>query len=269
MRPLDLHGADRPAVGTVIASPDPALTEAAAGLFDFVWIDLEHGALDLGDVQTLAIASQGSGCATYVRLPHWDTERLPAVVDSGVDGVVDPQIEIAEQAVALVRRLRYPPRGRRGFGPRRAGGYGRVGAFWRSPEAEVACAVQIETRSAVENVGEIAAVEGIEALVLGTADLSTALGCPGEVDNPEMRAAAEEVQTAARAADVAFGLAGGGDPEALVALVPERASLYVYSVDLRLYRGALSGAAQTMRRATQHASRPSAPATHVPGGDIG
>jgi 4-hydroxy-2-oxoheptanedioate aldolase len=241
----------RPLVGTVISSPDPVLAESIAHAFDFVWIDLEHSALSLRDMQTLVLAVQGAGGAGHVRLPQPDSEHISTVLDAGVDGIVAPMVETATEAAALVRRLRYPPRGSRGYGPRRAGGHGRTREFWATPRARVACTVQIESRRGVDNVAAIAEVEGLDAIVVGTADLSFALGCPQELDSPLMQDAIEKVEAAASARGLACGLAAGGDPQTIVEAMSRPASLAVYSVDVRLYASAVDQAAAAMRQALE------------------
>jgi 4-hydroxy-2-oxoheptanedioate aldolase len=241
----------RPLVGTVISSSDPALAESVARAFDFVWIDLEHSALSLRDMQTLVLAVQAAGCAAHVRLPRADSEHLPAVLDAGVDGIVAPMVETGSAAVALARRLRYPPAGSRGFGPRRAGGHGRTPQFWATPEARVACTVQIESPRAVDNVVAIAAAQGVDALVVGMADLSFRLGCPQQLDAPPVREAIEKVEAAASARGVACGLAAGGDPRAIRDAMSRRSRLTVYSVDVRLYASAVDAAAAAMREALE------------------
>jgi 2-keto-3-deoxy-L-rhamnonate aldolase RhmA len=225
-----------PLVGTVLSLPGVALAELAAAPFDLVWIDLEHGALGVGEAQELAVAAQGAGCAALVRLPRWDWERLPAVLDAGVDGVVGPAVETPAQAAALAARLRYPPGGRRGYGPRRAA---RAG----SPAAP-ALVVQIESATAVEAAPAIAAVPGVDALVIGAADLSFDLGAPLDLD--AIAPAAAAVREAARSAGIGFGVAGPGDPEALSG---SRPSLLVGSVDVRVYAKAADDLAAALRAA--------------------
>jgi 2-keto-3-deoxy-L-rhamnonate aldolase RhmA len=230
-------------LGTVLSLPDPALAELAGAALDLAWIDLEHGALSVADVPPLAIALQAAGCAALVRLPAADSDRLAAVLDAGIDGAVAPGIESAAQARAFVRRLRYPPAGTRGFGPRRAGAYGRTPAFWESDAATVECVVQVESPAGLDAVEAIAAVAGVDAVVLGCSDLSLALGVPQDLDCAPMRSAAARVATAAEAAGVAFGVAASGDPSAVAALAAGRAELVVYGADVRLYAGAVDGAA--------------------------
>jgi len=222
-------GAGERLVGTVLAVPDVALAELAAAPFDLVWLDMEHGALDVRDVQALTIAVQRAGCAAAVRIPSHDFDRLAAVLDSGADAVVVPNVDSAEQARELTARLRYPPAGRRGYGPRRA--YGR--------DVEPACLVQIETLAGVAEAREIAMLPGVDALVVGCADLSFALGAPHELTTPEMRAALAEVGDAARAAGIAFGVAGSGAVEELAA----EAAMLIYSVDVRVYAQAMDAVA--------------------------
>ena len=209
-------------LGTVLSLPDVVLAELVGAAADLVWLDLEHGALSARDVPALAIALRAAGCEAHVRLPAWDDRALEPALDAGVAGVVAPRIERAAHAVALVQRLRHPPAG-------------------------------------VAAAAEIAAVDGIDALVVGCSDLSHALGAPLELTSPALAEAVAVVAQAAHAADVAFGLAGGGPPCDLLALPPGRPDLVVYSVDVRLYaRGvddalaALSSASRPVELAHGH-----------------
>jgi 4-hydroxy-2-oxoheptanedioate aldolase len=243
-----LRGGDR-LVGTVLSLQGAALAELTAAPFDLVWIDLEHGALDVTGMQDAAIGAQAVGAAAAVRIPGWSWDRLPAVLDAGVDGVVVPAVESAEQARAVCARLRHPPDGVRGLGPRRAGGYGRAARFWASPEAQPACLVQIETPAGVDAAAEIAQVAGVDALVLGCSDLSLALGAPLDLDAPAFLDAAAAVRSAARSAGVAFGVAGAGPPATLAELGGPDVSLLVCSTDVRLYAEAADAAAAGLRAA--------------------
>jgi 4-hydroxy-2-oxoheptanedioate aldolase len=233
-------------IGTVLSFPGAALAELAGSALDFAWIDLEHGALSLGDMQAMAVGLAAAGCAAHVRLPASDADRLGAVLDAGVDGVVAPRVESAQEARDLVGRLRYPPEGRRGFGPRRAGRFGRTAAFWTSTESRVTCTVQIESRSGVAAAEEIAAVEGVDALVVGCSDLTLELDVPQELGAASLRAAVDQVAGAAANAGLRFGLAASGDPVRIAALAGGRADLVVYSADSRIYSAAIDAAASAL-----------------------
>jgi 2-keto-3-deoxy-L-rhamnonate aldolase RhmA len=231
-------------LGTVLSIADVALAESAATAFDLVWLDLEHGALTVGDVQALAIAVQGAGREAHARVPRWDSDLLPAILDAGVDGVVAPRVESAADAAALVGRLRYPPAGSRGYGPRRAGGYGRATA---PPTPE--CTVQIESVEGVAEAGAIAAVDGVDAVVVGCGDLALAIGDEAET----LRDAIRHVSSASAAAGIAFGVAAGGPPADVAAMLAARPDLVVYSVDVRLYARAVDRAAEAVAAALEEA----------------
>jgi len=235
----------RPLVGTVIALPDVGLAELTAGAVDFVWIDLEHGALSGRDVQPLAIAARSAGAACLVRLRAFDDVALGPALDAGVDGVVAPRVERPEQAEQLVERLRYPPHGSRGLAARRASAY-------RGAAVDPVCFVQLESRAAVEQAEAMATVEGVDALVVGCSDLALDLGeelargCRG------CRAAIAHVARACAAAGIASGVAGPDDPGLLLELARAESSLLVLGADVRIYAHALRGAfARLGDRATE------------------
>ena len=221
----------------MLTLPSVALAELIAEPLDFVWIDLEHGALDTGDVQPLAVAARAAGCASLVRVPSSDCPRVGAVLDAGVDGLVAPRVESAAQARRLVDRLRHPPRGSRGFAARRAGGYGRPDAALVA--SDPLCLAQIESDAGVEAAGEIAAVEGVDALVVGCADLALALDGTLEPLSQRLQDAVAHVQRAAAANGIASGIAGPDDPQLLHELAGAASTLLVCSADVRLYARAV------------------------------
>lgn len=223
-------------IGTVVSLPEVMLAELLGASLDLAWIDLEHSALGVRDVPGLAIGLKASGCEAHVRLRSSTDGDLGPVLDAGVDGVVVPAVASAADAVAFVRRLRYPPAGTRGFGPRRAGGYGRD--LGQGATRIVRCTLQIESRAGVAAAEAIAAVDGVDCLVVGVTDLSLDLADP----DAELGGVIAAVERAARGAGIAFGLAGGGDLERLAALAPPGTDLIVHSVDVRLYARAVDEA---------------------------
>jgi 4-hydroxy-2-oxoheptanedioate aldolase len=159
-------------------------------------------------------------------------------------------VESAAQARELVARLWYPPAGSRGFGPRRAGGFGRTPRFWASPAARVRCTVQIESPDGVDAAAEIAAVDGVDALIVGCADLSLALRSPQALDAAPLVRACERVADAAAATGIAFGVAAAGAPE-LVAALARRASFVLTSADVRLYAAGVDDGVRALRGALE------------------
>jgi 4-hydroxy-2-oxoheptanedioate aldolase len=250
-----------PLMGTVVTVPSVALAELVAEPVDFVWIDLEHGALGVADVQPLAVACRAADAIALVRLPCDDVPGIGAILDAGADGVVAPRLETADCAARLVERLRYPLRGSRGLAARRGSRYGRQGSPGGS--ADPLCLVQIESPRGVEAAADIAAVDGVAALVVGCADLSQSLGEEGRLlGSPNVVDAVEHVQLAAAAAGIASGIAGPDDPVVLAELAAGRSTVLVLSADVRMYARAVDSAVAALRR--EQAARAPEPAdAHV------
>jgi 2-keto-3-deoxy-L-rhamnonate aldolase RhmA len=237
--------AREPLVGTVVTVPCVAMAELTAHPVDFVWIDLEHGTLGVAGVQPLAIACRAAGAAALVRLPDAGGARAGAILDAGADGVVAPHVESAERAAELAGRLRHPPLGSRGVASRRGNGYGRQGSAGGAAPVLVA---QIESPGGVRQAAAIAAVDGVDALVVGCADLSHSLGDGGRLRTPAVLEAVGEVQHAAAAAGIPSGIAGPDDPALLAGLAAGRSSLLVLSADVRMYARAVDSGVAAARR---------------------
>lgn len=229
-------------IGTVLSLAGAAIAEVVARHFDFVWIDLEHGALGHGDTQDAIIGVQASGAEALVRAPL--ATSFAPMLDAGADGIVVPRVESAGEAEAAVARLRLPPAGTRGYGPRRLA--------VRPMLAPPACVVQIETLRGVEQAGAIAAVDGVDALVVGCADLSHELGEPLLFETPAMCSALTAVGEAARVAGATFGVAGAPRMS-----LPPDAGLVVVGCDVRIFDAALSEAAAGALRQVEEAACPS------------
>jgi 4-hydroxy-2-oxoheptanedioate aldolase len=248
--------AARPLVGTVVTLPDVQLAELTASAVDFVWIDLEHGALSARDVAPLAIAARAVGAACLVRIGDADP-ALARALDAGVDGIVVPRVETRSQAEAAIERLRHPPRGSRGAAGRRASGYGLA-----PPPADPVCMAQVESAPGVGEAEAIADVDGVDALVVGCADLASDLGADPGGGSDAMRAAIAHVQRSCSAAGIASGVAGPDDLELLTGLAGGRSAVLVLGADVRIYARALrDGLARLRSRAA--AALPGPEEAHV------
>ena len=229
-------------LGTVVTLPDVALAELTASALHFVWIDLEHGALGAAEVQPLAIAVRAAGAASLVRLSPGGHAAIGTALDAGVDGVVVPRVDTAAEAARVVERLHHPPHGSRGSAVRRASAYGRA----PEPGQRPVCMVQVESAAAVDEAEAIAAVDGVDALVVGCADLALALGAEPRSDR--FREAVSEVQRAAEGAGIASGVAGPHDPALLAELAGGRSTVLVLAADVRIYARALDACMGELRR---------------------
>jgi 2-keto-3-deoxy-L-rhamnonate aldolase RhmA len=198
----------RPTAGAWVSlcSPISAEIMSRAG-FDWLLVDMEHGH---GDYQTLLgqlQAIEGSPAIPVVRVQWNDPAVIKRVLDLGAYGVMIPWVGNRAEAEAAVRAAKYPPEGIRGIaGSHRAGGYGRHAAeYWKRANDEILVVIQIETASAVSDIDAIARVPGVDVIFVGPADLSTSLGHLGNPTHPDVVAAIEKVETAARAQGVALG----------------------------------------------------------------
>ena len=137
---------------------------------DIVCVDGQHGAKGWTDVLRVVQVLSASGVTTLVRVPELDAVSIGHALDCGSDGVIVPFVETAEQAAFAVNACRYPPLGERSWGPSRSSVLGR------KVSSEVLCVVMIETPAAVHEAKNIAAVEGVSAVVVGSRDMSLYLG---------------------------------------------------------------------------------------------
>lgn len=196
-------------LGTWISIGHPTVAEATANLpIDFVLIDTEHTTTSLETVENMqrGVEAASGSTETVVRVPWNDPVRLKRVLDIGVAGVMVPMIGSGDEAETLVESLRYPPGGHRGIASGRASGYGlEFEEYVANANGNVLTIAQIETEAGVENVDEIAAVEGIDALFVGPADLSGALGKFGEWDSATFTETVDRIVEAARDADTPVG----------------------------------------------------------------
>ncbi len=196
-------------LGGTATSSDPAIVEAMAGsALDFLMIDTEHSPLGRETVQTLVMAASVTDTPVLVRVGGLDPIQLIQPLDLGAAGVIVPRVRNADEVRSVVNSTRYPPVGLRGFGPRRAAGYGRSNReYVAASDDNVAVVVQIETREAVDNLDEIASVPGLDGLLVGPNDLSAALGVPGQPDSEPVRDVVGQVVEACRHAGLGSGIA--------------------------------------------------------------
>src|SRR5204863_3783390 len=131
--------------------------------------------------------------------------------DIGAEGIILPQVRSAAEVRRAVAACRYPPLGRRGFGPRRMSSYGRQGGVesMRTADALLLVSVQIETQEALAEIGEIVTIPGLDGVVVGPYDLSCSMGKPSELTDPEIRAAIRRIVGEARAAGLYVGMGMG------------------------------------------------------------
>lgn len=181
-------------IGLWLSTASPYLAEmAATSNYDWLLIDGEHAP---NTIQTLL--GQLQAVAPYpahpvVRPLEGDTALLKQTLDIGAQTVLVPMVDTAEDAQRMVAALRYPPTGKRGVGASiaRASRWGRVSDYMAKAEEELCLLVQVESREALDNLDAIIAVEGVDGVFIGPADLSASMGHPDDAGHPEVQEAIE------------------------------------------------------------------------------
>lgn len=214
----DMLRSGKPLRGLFNGLPSPAIVEmcAYAG-FDFIILDNEHGSADLGMTEHMLRAARATGIVPIVRCFEHD---LPRILDMGASAVQVPMVETAEQARRLAGMIHYPPVGRRGSAfSTRAAGYGAFGGAGHTQRSNdgIGFIAMIETPEAIAAAGEIAAVDGVDAVFIGPNDLAHAMGHGSDWN-------AEPVQRAIEAGLRA--IAGAGKCSGIIALTPQDEEKY-------------------------------------------
>jgi 4-hydroxy-2-oxoheptanedioate aldolase len=159
--------------------------------FDYVYIDMEHSPFSLRSTLEVCQALAATPAVAVVRLPSDDLILIQQLLDVGIENIVIPMVEDAEQARRIASVTRYPPMGKRSVARvHRGNRYGREASeYERTVDDKICLAVQIESRSALHNLPEIAAVEGVDAVLFGPGDLAADFGHMGKTEHPEVVAA--------------------------------------------------------------------------------
>ncbi|MBW3540349.1 MAG: aldolase [Planctomycetes bacterium] len=242
------------AVGTMMfefGTPGIARVAAAAGA-DFALFDMEHTAWGLSTIKMLLAGARASEIVPMVRVPTARYEYIAGVLDAGAMGVMVPMVSSPEQAAELVSWCRYPPAGRRGtaFGIAHDDYRGGdVVEKMLSANRELLIIAQIETRSGLESVEEIAAVDGIDVLWIGQFDLTTSLGIAGCFDHADFHGAIERVAAAARRHGKAAGYMTTDLDEA-ARMIQRGFRCLAWSGDVWIYQQALRSGLEGVRAAT-------------------
>ncbi len=187
-----------------------SLTAEIVGLagFDWVLIDLEHGAGSEKDVLYQLQALEHTPTAAIVRVESSESQRIHRVLDMGAEGVMCPKIQNPEGAQKLVQGLHYPPFGGRGVAKMvRATGFGQhFQEYYDNSRENILGIAQIETVEVLNHLDAVANTDGVDILFIGPADLSMELGIFGQFDHPTFRDAVRETCEAARKSGKAVGI---------------------------------------------------------------
>jgi 4-hydroxy-2-oxoheptanedioate aldolase len=198
----------RQQIGLWNSIPGPLVAEALAGCgFDWLVIDTEHAPTDVPDVLAMLQAMAPYPVSPVVRPASNDAVLIKRLLDFGAQTLIIPYVQSAAEARAAVDAIRYPPKGIRGVaGLTRASRFGRVTDYAARAEQELCLILQVETALALSRIEEIAAVEGVDGLFIGPADLAASMGHPGQPGHPEVVAAIEDAIHRITAAGLPAGI---------------------------------------------------------------
>ncbi len=187
----------------------PQLAKAAG--YDWLFIDMEHGAFSVNEATQLCIAALPVGIAPIVRVCAGALDEGTRALDNGAQGIVVPHVDTPEQAKRAAEAFRYPPQGHRSWG----GGIAQFG-YLPPPvaqaqaeiNAETLVVVMIESPEAVANAEAIAAVDGVDVLLFGTSDLTAEMGISGQIGHPRVQDAYRSVGAACARHGKTMGMGG-------------------------------------------------------------
>ncbi len=205
-------------IGFEVDLAEPCISEMAAACgFDFIWVDTEHQAQDYETVLNQIIACKAGGAASLVRVPQNEPFLAKRVLEMGPDGIIFPNVNSAAELQKAMDACLYPPLGKRGFGPKRACGYGRIPLDEYIKEAPDAMCrfAQIEHVDAVNDLDNMLKIKGCDGFIVGPCDLSGSIGLLNETKHEKvvelMKIVIAKCQKAHKPIGVAAAYAGADD----------------------------------------------------------
>jgi len=222
--------------------------------FDAIFIDMEHSPISLDAAGQICVAALPVGITPLVRIAGHQFEDATRLLDMGALGIICPNVSTRAEAEAFVRACRFPP-----LGERSVGGAGPLQGYRATPLGEVnkegnaatTLIAMLETPEGIANADAIAAVPGIDVLLIGSNDLCTAMGIPGELKSPMLRAAYETAAKACKAHDKHLGVGGiRADIDYVSELVKLGARFVIAASDIQYLLKAARAEVAALRKAT-------------------
>jgi 4-hydroxy-2-oxoheptanedioate aldolase len=184
----------------LVRSVDIAKILKSSG-YDWLFLDLEHGTMSLDTASQISVAALDTGIAPIVRVPMMQHTMASRALDGGALGIVMPHVDTADEAREIVDHLKYPPAGHRsvaGAQPQLDFKPMKIAELTAQLNAATLTIVMVETPRAIENADSIAAVPGVDVVLIGSNDLAAEMGIPGDFAHPRIVAAYETVVAACR-----------------------------------------------------------------------
>lgn len=202
-----LRNGTKKGYGTWVQSPSPDVCEYLSSCFPFVVIDLEHGAIDRGHIPNMVRAIRSRHSIAVARLLNSDPDIIKSVLDSGVSGVILPNVKSAAQLRGSIDVACWPPRGKRGVGFSKANMFGLEFESYKDGEGISPVVIaQIESKEGLEDLENILKVDGLDGVIVGPYDLSASLNVLADFDNPVMEDALSNIIQACKKRRIPVGL---------------------------------------------------------------
>ena len=216
---------------------------ATAG-FDWLLIDGEHAPNDLRSMMQQMQVVQASDSHAVVRLPVGSDWMIKQVLDAGAQSLLIPLVESSDQALEMVRATRYPPHGIRGVGAAlaRSSQFSAIPDYLQTANDQICLLLQVETVAGIEALDDILAVEGVDGVFIGPADLAADMGHLGNSDAPEVKAAIKDALSRIRAAGKAAGILATG-PEFIDRSLKQGANFVAVGIDVIEFANVMRGLA--------------------------
>jgi len=218
--------------------------------FDWLFIDMEHNTMSLDDACNIAVAGQAEGITPIVRVPGVEHHHATRALDGGAQGIVVPHVDDVETARRMVANVRYAPMGHRSL-------YGALPQAGFQPHplpdlmaglnASTLLILMIESPAGVAAADEIAALPGVDALLIGTSDLTAEMGIPGQLTHPDVVAAYETVIAACRKHGKHPGMGGVYAPDMMQKYVDMGMRLILAGSEFTFMMQAARAQAQAVR----------------------
>jgi 4-hydroxy-2-oxoheptanedioate aldolase len=232
--------AGKPALGLLLTFPSvPVAQTVARSGFDWIFIDREHGPIDIATCQAMIAATQGTDCAPIVRVAKIDEVLAKPVLDAGAFGVIFPMVRTVEEAELAAASVRYPPVGIRGIGPMIAAVRWdlTVAEYIKQANREILCVLLIEHIDAVRNIDKILKVKGIDVAQIAPFDLSASMGRTGDLEHKDVTKAIQIAERAILKSGVTLGGLGQTTEKAKAMIAKGYLSIVMTS-DVGLLQGA-------------------------------
>ena len=235
----------------VLRSVDAGMIAKTTG-FDWLFIDMEHSSMDVDQASQVAVTAMAMGVTPIVRVPGKEHHHASRLLDAGAQGIVVPHVDTAEEAARVVSHCKYPPVGHRsmmGVLPQFAYESTPPAEAVRLSNEQILVTVMVETPLAIENVDAIAAVPGVDVVLIGTNDLCAEMGIPGQFADARVEDAYRKVIAACKKHNKHPGMGGVYDPPLMAKYIGMGMRMILSGGDLSFLMAGAKARAEFLRSA--------------------